>query len=54
MAAESWFQRQFSAEEKDSGTIVLERLEASRIGLDGLDAAVEAFGVRVSDTMAEP
>ena len=45
MATESWFQRQFSAEEKDSTTIVLERPEASCVGLDGLDAAVETFGV---------
>ncbi len=45
MATESLFQREFSAEEKDSSTIVLERLEASGVGLDGLDAAVEAFGV---------
>ena len=45
MAAESWFQRQLPAEEKYSSTIVLERLEASGVGLDSLDAAVEAFSV---------
>jgi len=45
VATESWFQRQFSAEEEDSGTIVLERLETSCVGLDRLNAAVETFGV---------
>ena len=54
MATEIWFQRQFSAEEEDASMIVLERLEASGVGLDGLDAAVESFGVGVGDAMEEP
>jgi hypothetical protein len=32
----------------------LEGLEATAVGLDCLNAAVEAFGVGVSDAMMEP
>lgn len=45
MATENWFQRHFSAEKQDSRTIVLERPEASCVGLDGLYAAVETFSI---------
>ena len=45
MATESRFQRQFSAEEKNSNSVVLEGLESSGVGLDGLDAAIETFSV---------
>jgi hypothetical protein len=38
-------QIEFSAEEEDSSTVVLEGPEASGVVLDGLDAAVETFGV---------
>ena len=38
-------QFEFSAEEEDSSTVVLEGPEASGVVLDGLDAAVETFGV---------
>ena len=43
MATESRFQRQFSAEEKNSNSVVLKGLESSGVGLDGLDAAIETF-----------
>lgn len=39
------FQGQFSAEEKDSSTVVLEGLQASCVRVDRLDAAVETFGI---------
>jgi hypothetical protein len=34
--------------------IVLERLEASGVGLDGPEAVLEALGVSVGDAMVEP
>jgi len=34
-----WFQVEFSAEEEDSDSVVVEDAEASRGGLDGLNAA---------------
>ena len=45
---------ELSAEEEDSGAIVLEVAEASSGGFEGLDAAVEAFGGAVADAVAEP
>ena len=45
VATESWFEVKFSAEEEDSNSVVLEGLESSGVGLDGLDAAVETFSV---------
>ena len=45
VAIQGWFEGEFSAEEEDTSTVVLEGLEAAGVGLDGLDAAVEAFGV---------
>lgn len=45
MATESGFEVEFSAKEEDSSSVVLEELESSRVGFDGLNTAVEAFGV---------
>ena len=45
VATENWFEVKFSAEEEDSNSVVLEGLESSGVGLDGLDAAVETFSV---------
>ena len=45
VATESRFEVKFSAEEEDSNSVVLEGLESSGVGLDGLDAAVETFSV---------
>ena len=48
------FEFQLSAEEQDAGAIVREVAEAAGVGLDRLNAAVEALRRRVADRVAEP
>ncbi len=54
MARNRWFESEFSAVEEDPNSVVPERAEATRVGLDGLDSAVEAFGRGARHAVAEP
>ena len=49
-----WFEVEFSAIEENSDAVVFEDAEASGGRLEGLDAAVEAFGRTVADGAGEP
>ena len=44
---------ELSAVEEDPGAVVFKSSESPGLGLDGLDAAVEAFAFGVGDSMAE-
>jgi len=48
-----WKEVEFSAVEEDSDAVVFKGSESSGLGLDGLDAAVEAFGHGIGNAMAE-